>query len=574
MEFRSQGRYYLLSSIFLFHSLSDNEKNIIAERCQIKDLKRHENLYHKGQDGDYFYIIINGSVEVYLPTSSETSRIEEVVDILRKGDTLGIVSILEKKPHSFSARALGNVRLLLIDEKDLTYIMQTIPSFNAIITRVLSKRLKASIGETKRKVIESSIISVYSPDTEDLGSKYAVELSENIINQSKRTVVVLRINKKNITPIKAKSKIKIINYDTISEIIEHLNQHLYSYNIIIIDLPNNDFEKCKTLLAESDYCHYLTYSDNITKEEFFKSANLEQGKLRGSYLRIIKVLRSSGLKDINKLTLQISREVTGVRCGLALGGGAAFGLSQIGALKVLEKENIKIDMVSGTSIGSLVGALWCCGITAVEIESITKEINSVFNLMKFVDVAMIPKKGFILGNNIRKFLEKFLGTKTFNDLNTDLRIISCDINTRDEVVIRSGSIVDAIMASTAIPGLFNPVRQNDMVLVDGGVVNPLPVSTLSVEGINRIIAINAMPSPYDIVSSNRVEQSILDIFINSFYSLQYRLCKYSAQGSDVYLSPILPNSSWYEFYRAQEFIDFGEKVCDENLREIKKLVRK
>ena len=273
MEFRSQGRYYLLSSIFLFHSLSDNEKNIIAERCQIKDLKRHENLYHKGQDGDYFYIIINGSVEVYLPTSSETSRIEEVVDILRKGDTLGIVSILEKKPHSFSARALGNVRLLL---------------------------------------------------------------------------------------------------------------------------------------AESDYCHYLTYSDNITKEEFFKSANLEQGKLRGSYLRIIKVLRSSGLKDINKLTLQISREVTGVRCGLALGGGAAFGLSQIGVLKVLEKENIKIDMV----------------------------------------------------------------------------------------------------------------------LVDGGVVNPLPVSTLS------------------------------------------------AQGSDVYLSPILPNSSWYEFYRAQEFIDFGEKVCDENLREIKKLVRK
>jgi CRP-like cAMP-binding protein len=137
--------------------LSDNEKNIIAERCQIKDLKRHENLYHKGQDGDYFYIIINGSVEVYLPNSSETSRTEEVVDILRKGDTLGIVFILEKKPHSFSARALGNVRLLLIDEKDLTYIMQTIPSFNAIITRVLSKRLKASIGETKRKVIERVI---------------------------------------------------------------------------------------------------------------------------------------------------------------------------------------------------------------------------------------------------------------------------------------------------------------------------------------------------------------------------------------------------------------------------------
>jgi NTE family protein len=112
------------------------------------------------------------------------------------------------------------------------------------------------------------------------------------------------------------------------------------------------------------------------------------------------------------------------------------------------------------------------------------------------------------------------------------------------------------------------------VYVDGGVVNPLPVSALTIEGIQRIIAVNAMPSPEDVVKSNKKDQSLMDIFINSFYSLQYRLCKYSFQSSDIYMSPILPNSSWYEFYRAKEFIALGEKVAEENIKEIRNLAFK
>lgn len=108
---------------------------------------------------------------------------------------------------------------------------------------------------------------------------------------------------------------------------------------------------------------------------------------------------------------------------------------------------------------------------------------------------MMPSKGLITGNNIRKFLEGFLDHKTFNDLPIELRTITCDINTREEIVSKEGSVVDAVMASTAIPGLFNPLITDKGVFVDGGVVNPLPVSALTIEGIQRIIAVNAMPSP-------------------------------------------------------------------------------
>ncbi|NBU97366.1 MAG: hypothetical protein EBS19_03970 [Spirochaetia bacterium] len=538
-------------------------------------MKRHDLLYTKGDLGKYFYIIINGSVEVFYSTSNDTNRSEVVVDIMRKGDTLGIVSILEKKPHSFSARALGFVRMLVLNETDLNYVMQKVSSFNIIITRILSKRLRIAQGDNERKVVESSIISVFSPDNEDIGSKYAVQLAENIMNESKKAVVVIRVCKTNTTPIKASSKIKNISYDDINSALQTIDKYIYSYNIIIIDLPINKKELCDKIFSESDYCHYLTYSDNITESEFIKKYSLKPDKLKSNFFKYIKLSRSKGQTEINDLAKKNSREVAEVRVGLALGGGAAFGLAQIGVLKLLEKEKIKIDMVSGTSIGSLVGAIWCAGVSAFEIEKTTNEINSMYNLMKLVDFSIMPRKGLISGNNIRKFLERFLGKKTFDDLNIALRVIACNINSREEVVLQSGNVVDAVMASTAIPGLFNPIKtMNNMVLVDGGIVNPLPVSPLTIEGINRVIAVNAMPSPDDVVRSNSFDQSIMDIFINSFYSLQYRLCKYSAQSSDVYISPILPNSAWFEFFRAKEFIDFGEKIGYEKIRLIKKLVRK
>ena len=574
-EFKTQGRFFLLSSIFAFHSLSDHDKNLIAERCQILDLKRHDLLYSKGDTGKYFYIIINGSVEIFYPTSNDNKRSEVVVDIMRKGDTLGIVSILEKKPHSFSARALGSVRMLVLNETNLNFVMEKVSSFNIIITRILSKRLRITQGDTERKVVESSIISVFSPDNEDIGSKYAVHLAENIINESKKAVIVIRVCKTNTIPIRASSKIKNISYDDINTALQTIEKYIFSYHFIIIDTPINKKELSEKIFSESDYCHYLTYSDNITESEFIKKYSLKSNKLKSNFFKYIKLSRSKGLPEINDFAKKIAREVAEVRVGLALGGGAAFGLAQIGVLKVLEKEKIKIDMVSGTSIGSLIGAIWCAGVPASEIEKSSNEINSMYNLIKLVDFSIMPRKGLINGNNIRKFLEKFLGKKTFEDLNIPLRVIACNINSREEVVIQSGGVVDAVMASTAIPGLFNPIRTMDnMILVDGGIVNPLPVSSLTIEGINRIIAINAMPSPEDVVRSNNLDQSIMDIFINSFYSLQYRLCKYSAQSSDVYISPILPNSAWFEFFRAKEFIDFGEKVGYEKIRLIKKLVRK
>ncbi|MBP7280103.1 MAG: patatin-like phospholipase family protein [Leptospiraceae bacterium] len=572
-DLRTLGKYYLLSSLPVLHTLSDSDRSYIAEKANIRDLKRHEILYKQGDPGEFFYIIVNGSVKLISTKKAGTTETQTSWDVMRKGDFLGIVSIMGNKPHPFSAVAIGDVKLLVISKDDFHDIILKIPALGIVLTKVLTRRLNASPDEINRKIIESNVISVYCAHNSDLGAKFALELSEHIIDQTSKKSIVLRFNKKEKNLIRSASKIKNFNLNDIDEILTEYRKYRYSYHYIILDLPENNYELCKMFLQESDQCYLLTESELKETKSFLEQYELKKEN-DTEFLLNLEVNHNTTSSDLNLTTKKIARKITGMRLGLALGGGAAFGLSQIGVLKVFERENIFVDIISGTSIGSLVGALWASGMSAADIEKATEEFKSLFNMFKLVDFSVMPQKGLIKGNNIRKFLEGFLGNKTFRDLPKELRTITCDINRREEVVMKDGLVVDAIMASTAIPGLFNPLIKGDMVYVDGGIVNPLPVSPLTIEGVQRIIAVNAMPSPEDVVLSNKKEQSIMDIFINSFYSLQYRLCKYSFQSSDIYMSPILPNSSWYEFYRAKEFIELGEKVCEENIKEIRNLAFK
>lgn len=229
-------------------------------------------------------------------------------------------------------------------------------------------------------------------------------------------------------------------------------------------------------------------------------------------------------------------------------------------------------MISGTSIGAIIGAFWASGLGYKGILPLLGEIDSLFKMFKLVDLSF-PGQGLLHGKHVRTLLEKYLGDLYFEDLPIKLRLISCDISTRQEIVLSEGKVLDAVMASISIPGVFVPQPQeNGKTYVDGGIVNPLPVSALTQEGIQKIVAINSMPSSKDEMKTNKLlNLNVLDIIVNSLYSLQYRIGKYSAQEADVYLNPILPNSNWFEFWRSKEFIELGETVAKSSLQEIKQL---
>ena len=214
---------------------------------------------------------------------------------------------------------------------------------------------------------------------------------------------------------------------------------------------------------------------------------------------------------------------------------------------------------------------------------------------------MLPHHGFFRGDQVCRFLSKYLGQKTFQDLRILTKIIAVDLYTSRQVVFESGRVLDAVRASISIPGVFRPLSYKNSHLIDGGVLDPLPVRALAEDGIQRIIAVNVLPSPDDRVvkhklDSKRTEKSLIqrnpvkrflarmnqklqshysanvfNVLMNTIQFMEYEMAKTWANEADVYIHAVVPGGNWIEFYAPKKFIDEGEKQAQAKLKQIKQL---
>jgi len=168
---------------------------------------------------------------------------------------------------------------------------------------------------------------------------------------------------------------------------------------------------------------------------------------------------------------------------LTLGWGAARGLFHIGVLKYIEEKNIKITEISGTSMGALIGTARSLGFTAEQIHQMFQKLK----YRKLVDVGF--SSGVFKGKRIKKELQAVFGTKTFNDTQIPLKIIAADIKAGKKIVFDEGKLTDAVRASISIPGIFDPYCYKGHCLVDGGLVENLPVSELQSQDVIAVSAI-------------------------------------------------------------------------------------
>jgi NTE family protein len=174
-----------------------------------------------------------------------------------------------------------------------------------------------------------------------------------------------------------------------------------------------------------------------------------------------------------------------VRVGLALSGGGAKGLAHIGVLKVLEEAQIPVHLLAGTSMGGIVAALYAAGRSASEIEEIA-------HATRLLDVLQRDRSGLGLigqdkmANRMRKALG---GDLTFDQLKLPLALVATDLETGDEVIIQEGSVVEAVMATTAVPVIFPPVEWRGRLLADGGLLNQVPFDVVRKMGANRTVAV-------------------------------------------------------------------------------------
>ncbi len=287
---------------------------------------------------------------------------------------------------------------------------------------------------------------------------------------------------------------------------------------------------------------------------------------------------------------EILRTEHAPRIGLCLSSGGARGLAHIGVIQVLEEAGISIAAIAGASMGAYVGSLWAAGFNGEKLEELAREMKDKKKLLGLLDPMLPPSTGLIRGNKVRRHLERSLGAMTFADLKIPLITVATDLDTMSPTFFDHGSVVEAVHASAAIPGVCAPVHLNGRRYIDGGASEPLPVFMLRrCEPVDRILAVNVMPTADDIrrcrdggnprqVSANPLRWlnllaygNVLDTFRRSLMSAQIQLAAKEARQADLVLHPYHCDSLWYDFDQFDRYIKAGREAALAALSEIKVL---
>lgn len=303
---------------------------------------------------------------------------------------------------------------------------------------------------------------------------------------------------------------------------------------------------------------------------------------------------------------RIARQISGVLVGLALGGGAALGIAHIGVLRVLEQEKIPIDMISGSSMGALIASFWVTGKDSQGLEILARDFEKKSEMVRLLCDLVISPAALIGGKKIVRWLKsRGLEGKTFYDTRIPLKIISYDILRREELVLESGPLADAVRQSISIPGVMEPVRMKDRWVIDGGVLNPLPTNVLLQGGAKKIIAVNVLQSPEQVMKGYLEEQrqnavddqviflsspkkylvikllrflsrifnpNVSDIIVRTLQASEYVIALESARSADVAIHPDLSYINWYELDKVDDLIKRGEEAARAALPQIRKML--
>lgn len=267
------------------------------------------------------------------------------------------------------------------------------------------------------------------------------------------------------------------------------------------------------------------------------------------------------------------------KVGLALGGGGAWGLAHIGVLQVLQDEQIPIDMIAGTSAGAVIGAMYAQGKDASLIKGLAKLLDWK-RLASLVDITL-SKTSLIRGKKITNWLSTvFGGDIQFSELKIPFACVATDVHTCEEVVIRKGSVLEGIRASFSIPAVFAPVRLQERYLVDGGMVNPVPVSVLREMGAELIIAVSVTPDISDMthkLASDGMKglraPGMFSVMVRMVQITSCALSRYCLEAADIVIKPRLMNIGFGDLHRGSVIIPQGEIAAREAIPEIRKRLK-
>lgn len=252
------------------------------------------------------------------------------------------------------------------------------------------------------------------------------------------------------------------------------------------------------------------------------------------------------------------------RIALVLGGGAARGFAHVGVIRVLEQEKIPIDMVVGTSVGSLIGSIYADTRSSFDLEIIAFKLekDDIFDFSVFSSAT-----GPVKGERLEKFVQSKVKKTNIEELPLPFAAVATNLVTGERVVLDQGPVGRAVRASSSIPGVFTPVFYQNMTLVDGGVVDNVPVDVARAKGADLVIAVNIGKNVVDKNVNN-----ILDITLQAVNIMSYEISKFKVQGADILIEPNVGEVGMMDFTQKEYCMRAGMEAAQKMIPELRKKI--
>jgi len=614
----------IISNSRPFSGLSPRQINKLITISEAKVYKNGETIYKEGDPPSRLYFLIKGRVEACARAGTKDRRIE----VLKRGTCFGIISLLTDDPHSVTVKSIETSLILQVEDEIFKKFLKKNPYLALDFSRILSQRVK--VRSKPKKIFQSKKIgimgSVLSGKT-----RYMFDLGVKVKEQTQKDVICIQIIPSGVDRVRfipeaspQDQKSEILSLRDFSE--EALTDHIISSNIdylyiradagdnflpllnflsenyhfILYEIPHKFLEEhCDEFITPAHQVHFILFPK---REELRKGASLIRelkvhNPLNQEKIKVIitesfdqeglpfekkrelvnhsvyACLPSASQESYPKALRRISREIGEVTLGLALGSGAAYGFSHIGVLKVLEENNIDIDIICGSSMGAIIAALWAVGFSLEEIERFSDEFGrkiGKFSILGFT----FPFRGIMRARRLENIFKSVFKNLTFYDLKHTLKIVAFDFLKRKPRVLSKGLLYKAVAASCAFPGIFEPINFKKSILLDGGILSPLPTKVLLNYDAHKIIASNISLSSEQARREYRKRDRfhIFDFIFGSIETMQQRFVEEAVKIADVVIHTNLEGLGWMEFEKISAFVRRGEIAAQEKMEEIKNLI--
>jgi predicted acylesterase/phospholipase RssA len=535
-----------LLALPLFTGVAPTDLQCVRHQLHVEQCRAGEHLFHRGDVGDALYIVLDG--QVALEQAHDGGR--QLVALCGSGDWFGELALLTPGPRAADARATVPTTLLRVSRTAWAELCLRSPRLYERLSRQLGRQLRLS-SVPAPKARRHVVVCV---DRDGVPPSWLAKLARSLARQfPHREIHALAADG---TPVRE----------------EHCQRPATLGDARALRRAVAGVTAADAVILVPD-AHVDVSADARLERVSELAWRLARARPDGRDERIRGVCEDDALD-------RVARHLARGTVGVALGAGGAYGLAHLGLLEVLHRARIPIDYVAGASIGAIVGAALASGVPMSCLVDFAEGLSERYGRIILRDLSPWGP-ALLAGNEVMRVLAELepLRAATFDELHIPLNAVAMDLDSGEEAIIDEGPLLEGIRPSFAMPGLFPACHYQGRVLIDGAMVNPVPVDRVRALGADVVVASQPIPplradhsDPVagavrraqwfaDLVPVLRLRYGLdtLRTSLRSFQTLWFRLASAAALGADVVMAPDLGRFWFLQFGAAPEIIEAGRQ---------------